>query len=371
MNEVLWFKKGQEVDELMGISLDPDITIQEYADHVSVRGVIELAGEYYQQDGVPEDSQQVLSLRDHASKRSIQDIRTHDDGISEFTYQFPVEITIPLNRVASLDDVRVSIDSFDYELPESTQLKLQATVAIHGVENEAEEENEPREIEDESTESLLAESEVGETFEFDVKHEDSSDLIEESLHSNEITHREESIELEETPANVGVNEDEDEEPKELDSAEPTGLDSEETETEKDRWKYKKSQTFTEFFGKKEQDEEDFVPSSDESYEESSEYESSFEVDSESSSEPILNMNESPEVVDETGEKRQDAAYLTNMFNNAEDQIAQMRMCIVQNDDTIETIAERYSLSITQITRANKLEDDYVASGQILYIPNNK
>ncbi len=38
LEEAIWFKKGQEVEELLSISLDPHITIQEQEQYVLIRG---------------------------------------------------------------------------------------------------------------------------------------------------------------------------------------------------------------------------------------------------------------------------------------------------------------------------------------------
>ena len=46
VEESICFQKGQEVSELLSISLDPDITVQEVNDYVSIRGSLELTGEY-------------------------------------------------------------------------------------------------------------------------------------------------------------------------------------------------------------------------------------------------------------------------------------------------------------------------------------
>lgn len=46
LNETLYFEKGQEIEELRGISLEPEITIQTNEDYISIRGVIELTGNY-------------------------------------------------------------------------------------------------------------------------------------------------------------------------------------------------------------------------------------------------------------------------------------------------------------------------------------
>ena len=52
LNESLYFEKGQEVAEIMGISLEPEISIQEFSDYVSIRGVVELQGSYQKNEEV-------------------------------------------------------------------------------------------------------------------------------------------------------------------------------------------------------------------------------------------------------------------------------------------------------------------------------
>ncbi len=46
----------------------------------------------------------------------------------------------------------------------------------------------------------------------------------------------------------------------------------------------------------------------------------------------------------------------------------VRMCIVQRDDTLESIADRYNLQPRVLQSHNKLNDPYLSEGQVLYIP---
>ncbi|MCD5323748.1 MULTISPECIES: stage VI sporulation protein D [Pontibacillus] len=323
LNESLWFKRGQEVEEFMGISLEPDISIQEYGDTVSIRGVIELGGEYFRssEEGEEEENQ-ILSLRDHASKRTIENVDIHDDGVSEFYHRFPVEISIPKSRIQSMDDVTVSIDSFDYELPEKGQLKLNATVAIHGVSEESRYE----EVVEESYEEVDTQP-----FNFDVTYQEEEEEV------LEMDSREE--EVEEVVAEV----------EEQDHAKDAG---ELEEQEGGRWKYKQTQTLSEFFGKVDEQAQENEEESEESME-SYEFEESSEESSEESRE-----EEAP----------QDARYLTSMFERHDESYAKMRMCIVQEDDTLGSIAHKYKIPPTHLSRVNNLGDEDVSAGQILYIP---
>src|SRR5699024_2017434 len=62
-------------------------------------------------------------------------------------HQFPVEISIPSYRVQDFNEITVSIESFDYEIPEENQLKLNAAIDIHGINMEnANETSRPSEV---------------------------------------------------------------------------------------------------------------------------------------------------------------------------------------------------------------------------------
>nr|WP_285891152.1 LysM peptidoglycan-binding domain-containing protein [Paenibacillus pasadenensis] len=44
------------------------------------------------------------------------------------------------------------------------------------------------------------------------------------------------------------------------------------------------------------------------------------------------------------------------------------MCIVQREETLELIADRYQLQAREIALHNRLADGSVSEGQVLYIP---
>jgi stage VI sporulation protein D len=66
----------------------------------------------------------------------------------------------------------------------------------------------------------------------------------------------------------------------------------------------------------------------------------------------------------------DAHYLTSLFARDEDEdFSRLKMCIVQQGDTIDLISERYEISVQQLLRVNEFHADQdVYEGQILYIP---
>lgn len=131
VEESICFQKGQEVSELLSISLDPDIRVQEVNDYVSIRGSLELTGEYNIDQR--RDFEELIT-----EKRFVEEVRTREDGTAELTHCFPVDITIPKNKVSHLNDVFVFIDAFDYQLSESRLLTIQADLAIEGLLDENE-----------------------------------------------------------------------------------------------------------------------------------------------------------------------------------------------------------------------------------------
>lgn len=140
-------------------------------------------------------------------------------------------------------------------------------------------------------------------------------------------------------------------------------DGSKEETEEGRWKYKETKSFSEFFNK------------------SAPEESSSESESE-----ILDVEENEEDweestveydVQDSSENRedpvQDVSYLSDMFRDSEEEkYTKMRLCIVQERDTIESIAERYQVTTLQLIKQNQLDDAFeVSEGQLLYIPKKR
>ncbi|MFD1039535.1 stage VI sporulation protein D [Virgibacillus byunsanensis] len=323
LRESLYFEKGQEVAEMMGISLDPEISIQPFNEYISIRGVIELRGEYQKVATTFEEDEEedLLHFDDYHSRRYVERVVDTDDNQAEFSHRFPVEISVPTYRVADLNDVTVSIESFDYEVPNQSQLKLSSTIEIHGIQDE---------VDRDPNYALQGEKEDGkaETFQFELKNK-------KDLESPE--------EMEELGTNT------------LSSPETEKVETKKDEPEKERWKYTKTQSLSEFFKKEpEPQEPQEPPSPDEP------------------SPDLMDLAESDDLyegMESRSDEVKDVRYLSDMFRQDEDvKYAKMKLCIVQEKDTIETIAERYKVSALQLLKQNRLPDDQISEGQLLYIP---
>ena len=128
LEESIWFQKGQEVTELVSISLDPSITIQESDQYVTIKGSLELSGEYNRDDYELEEELDYFS-----NPKFVQSVEVREAGVYLFSHHFPVEITIPKNRIENAFDIDVAVETFDYAFPESSCLKLSADLMITGL----------------------------------------------------------------------------------------------------------------------------------------------------------------------------------------------------------------------------------------------
>ena len=310
LKESVCFQKGQEVEELLSISLDPDVEIEELDHEVIVRGQLDLTGEY-----VARQDDSAYSLRDLSPAKSINYVETREDGVNELVHSFPLEISIPRNRVKVIEELYVSIEEFDYELKENGCLQLLADISITGLCDE-----ERIEDEEEEEETAYAELEV------DSAQEDENrptPQVEEPAYK-------ESDEWEDYAF----------EPFQLEERKEQEVEEEEIEEHEfvEREEEKETTPQFELFGRK-----DFKKEKAKKQEEQEEETSS--------------------------QRDENALYLTKLFTKEpEGEFTKLRMYFVQEGDTIESVAERYETSVQNLYRVNQTEDIYLTTGQIIYIP---
>ncbi|WP_404453283.1 LysM peptidoglycan-binding domain-containing protein [Virgibacillus necropolis] len=296
LNESLYFEQGQEVAEILGISLDPEISIQPFNDYISIRGVIELNGEYQRVGESEVRGDNSFDLEDYSSRRYVEQVVEEERGEATFSHRFPVEISVPTYRVNDMNEVTVSVDYFDYEIPDQNQLRLTSIIAIQGINEIAEPTDEEEVVEQEE----VAPMETEDTFRFDIKNQ-----------------------------------------------------NEEDDSEKEQVNYQQALN-----------REAYVPPVDDELDDNDNDEL---VDEEPERAPTSSVKSTEDnKYEDDGEDKID--YLSNIFRQDEERYSKMKLCIVQDNDTIETIAERYHVNPLQITKQNKLDDETVSEGQLLYIP---
>ncbi|MEH6943989.1 LysM peptidoglycan-binding domain-containing protein [Bacillus sp. JJ722] len=133
LEESIWFQKGQEVSELFSLSIEPNVSISERNQYVVIEGSLLVTGEY---QGVNENFEweSGSNYNQLMHQRYIQNVmRREDDGTYLFHHAFPVDISIPTNRIVNRNAIEVDISSFDYNMPENSCIKLMAELIITGI----------------------------------------------------------------------------------------------------------------------------------------------------------------------------------------------------------------------------------------------
>ncbi|MGJ3204633.1 stage VI sporulation protein D [Geobacillus sp. FJAT-46040] len=333
LEESVWFKRGQEVAEFLSISLDPVISVDEYDQYITIRGALELSGEFRQADeGQAEADDDVFEM---AGYRFIQHISVREDGISELSHRFPIDITIPKNRIRSLEDVYVTVESFDYDLDENGRLLITADISISGISEAPLDDDLPDDEEDDEPlfapfESIARKEAAGEEV-----FASADDLADEAAEQP-------TFAADETTVSV---------------IEPAAMRHEEAEAEEE-----------------EEAKEPFLPLETETKAVSAQTEEDIAsllppTEAKVSIGAAKKAAEEEEE-EETKTKSENALYLTKLFAKSEaEEFTKLKICIVQQGDSLDKIAERYDVTVSQLLRANDLEGpDDVHEGQLLYIP---
>lgn len=131
LEETVWFRKGDEISNLISLSLEPSVTIQDLEHFVSIRGALKMYGEYKKLETVHIEREDSFS-----EQKFVNASEAREDGVAEFQFDFPVDITIPKSRVRNFADLDIVIDFFDYDIQDSTSLVLKTDVAVTGIESE-------------------------------------------------------------------------------------------------------------------------------------------------------------------------------------------------------------------------------------------
>jgi stage VI sporulation protein D len=372
LEEAVWFKKGQEVEELLSISLDPHITIQEQEQYVLIRGTLDLTGEYLPAGSNEEEEPDNWYDFQHNGKY-VHRVDYREKGECEFTHSFPVDVTIPKNRIANLDEIDVYVDSFDYVVPENACLKLNADLTISGIYGE-QQVHAPIELaEDQVIEPVYRSAPAAEVLQETEEEESFSEL---EVTDYEVERDEEEAEAEaEQEVETEVYYEEPTEEEE-DTYEPFTVEGRRAPEEEEEVSipisYEAKQESPPVFS---YDEEEFEYARGEQieYEEEEAVEEVQVTEHEEASEYEEESSSSPEVEAKKKslfKKKSETISLTDFFaRKDEERAAKMKVCIVQQGETLELIADKYELSIPQLLRVNHLEAHQdVSEGQVLYIP---
>lgn len=366
LEESVWFQRGQEVSQLISISLDPNITIQESDQYVTIQGALELTGEY---ERIESDEVEAVA---ETSAKFVQTVEERDGGICEFTHFFPVDITIPNNRIQSVQEIDVEVESFDYVFPERGCMKLNANLTISGLYGD---QQHGTEQEQPSIAEVQVEQEVPEE-ELEPLFRNAAPIFEppKQWADEEEEEKEEKEEDFVTELTIEKNEEERElyipfkaEAKKQPEAEPQAVRfAEEQEVEKEPNIPEVSFAAHRFAEVKQPEPvaaEIESPAEEVKYLPSNNEKTAAEPEVESSSSP-------EEVKSKKGKSKKKSMTLTEFFaRKEENELTKLKVCIVQNGDTVDGLAEKYDVSPQSLLRVNHLElNQDIYEGQVLYIP---
>lgn len=328
------------IKELDGVELTPHIQVLPQGEQAVLRGNLLLTGTYVDEHERPDQTLQHL---------------------------IPVEITLPMNRVQRVEDIAVEIENFDVDLLSARSLNVTGVLSLGGVEivssseadawRESEEEvvfvheasKQSSGIQPESSSFMPAVTETTfqreqapaldvqqEAEELTIRQEPIAESSEPAKAEKPVQEPEASVAVkqEELPAEVETDTHEKKEMKvALGSKKPSGT----TETPAEPvYKSFGMASLMNFASKK----SDSRPPED----------GQLQEQGEASSEKVQWKN------------------LLLHTNREQQEFKKLRMCIVQREETLETIAKRYNLNPREIALYNRLGEGELSEGQIVYIP---
>ncbi|MDR6884939.1 LysM peptidoglycan-binding domain-containing protein [Bacillus sp. 3255] len=336
------------IQELNDVELVPHIQVLTLDDQAILKGNLQLSGNYASEEGGPP------RLLEHL---------------------IPVEITLPLNRIHRVEDIQVEIENFDIDLLSARSLNVTGVLSLQGVE-----------IVSAPVESWREEEEVTFVHEVDYpRNEPPAALpvepIQETPYIPPVPQPEPQVEPQiepqvesqpqvsqpppapvyETPepqfAPPAVQEDDDGgsvvveiEQTEL-KVSPHSESTVVTEEKKD---------LKVAFGKKANEAVEINPYGIKSLLSKA---GSYLADKRKSEEEAQAALAEESRIDAVEWKR---LFLQSSENSQE--FRKLKMCIVQKEDTLESIAKRYQINPRELQLLNRLSDQEISIGQVIYLP---
>jgi stage VI sporulation protein D len=294
------------INELNEVELTPHIQVLTQDEQAILKGNLLLTGSYVDDSG---------------------------KGIRSLEHFIPVEITLPLNRIGRVEDIVVEIENFDIDLLSPRSLNVTGVLSLQGVEMLSSAQDIWREEEevvfvhepDQPQLETVSSGSIGRT-------EDLGETI--------IVSTEPEFLMEEEKLEVSLNE----------SFEQ--LDSHGSDDKKD---------VKLAFGKK----------ADEAIEVKSYGIKSLLSKASSIFHSDKRKEEDAALAAEAEAAKGEPVEWKKLFLQSEGEtqdFRKVRMCIVQKEETLEGIAKRYQVSPRELQLFNRLGDQDISAGQIIYLP---
>lgn len=417
LEESIWLDHHSRGADIVSLELEPEIEVNEDGNYVNISGSLVLTGRFLANE---DEGDETLDLESSslAEQLHFNPLRVEQKEIVERNFngkiekRFPIDVTVPVQKIQSIDDVFVHVDQFDYEVYDGHRLAIQADVSITGILKEARveavkeynetpekvnqsieevvkaeaseveaSEAQPKEVqvkERKSREAKTKEAKVKDSQEreiqeappaspafypsFDVaasKDEVGNQEVEAPAaqssqnETQEVIRAEANLEQQEVAVNDGeipnavaeTNKVEASAEEVLREVEEPALEEEEQELQRE-----------------DSHEEKVIPLFDN------------EIRTLFRSKPAPEVVEASATADGGQEERpasETASFLTSLMSgdgNEREQYARLKMCIIQKEESLELISERYEIPARDIMRVNRMTTEEVSEGQILYIP---
>lgn len=308
VQESIWLDHHSRAAEITSLELEPEVDVVDEGGLINIRGSLVLTGRF---ETAEEEDEESLDLESSslADQLHFQPLRVEQKEIYQKEHRgkiekrFPVDVTVPSNKVDDLEDVYMQVDQFDYTISEGHRLNIQAEVLITGVRTESN--TLPLTFDVAAAREEREEKE--EVLEEEARYETASEVVQDESR---------------------VKDEDEDEDHEHESEKVIPIFNQEIRTNFQS-----------------------APSEEDTYEEDEEGE--------------------PAEKEERVEQSKTTGFLEQLMSGKDEEekgVTRLRVCIVQRDESLDIIADRYEIQVQEIMRTNRLETEQISQGQLLYIP---
>lgn len=300
IEEVILLDQEADVARIVSLDLEPNVKVYEKDGLVHIQGDLVLEGsmlpEGAQEDALDLESSSLADQLKFKPLNAEQQEIYERNSIGKIEKKFPVDVTVPADKISRMEDVYVDVEQFDYSVEDGNGLNIKAEITLLGVNqglrvdntssqpSEAEIRQAAQAISRDSEAAYVHDEQTNETYSASIEHEPAIEDAGEPVHAVQ-TNFYAADRVDDTKAEAEQADDE------------TERDSKEPETN------------------------------------------------------FLSQLMSAHDEDQT------------------ERWSRLKVCIIQNGESLQTISERYEVSTSDIMRLNHLEHEQVNMGQILYIPD--
>ncbi|KIL46227.1 hypothetical protein [Jeotgalibacillus campisalis] len=347
LNESIVLDGEIGLKEIRSLSFEPSVSITEHADHILIEGSLYLAGE-----GIASmDSR--YDERAYSGYDRIQVINHPQDEQLEFEHYFPITVAVSSSRVSNIHQLDVYIEHIDYELKDERLLSIHADIVVDGVSENETIQPAPEEHEEESNKVNEPVDEEREEVHEEVEevHELPIRLLPNPLNEwNGQVPQDQQVEFDLDDQSSSTEE----KKKELEEIEPFIASQSAVVPEIEIRATPAAESLYAPYN------EDYTSAD---YYNGVEDEAHAEVSGDDPSDTNDTRDE------EDSQQRNDDQALMSFVSSLEEEMTTIKICIAQQDETPEMVAERYGVSMVHLMKSNHFESRApFEKGKLIFIP---